>query len=156
MKLRDYCTFICEILKYSCVTVVDIIPQSLGMICLNLAKQEKHSGTLGFLISSFYVFACLFFNHSEVINLKSGVHFGQGDYRKLNKNILQFAGINLAMYLLSLPSVLLMRPFLGLLNVEKDFEDTVLIYLPLYCFGTGFFLMLANILRGKSSFCLFG
>ena len=60
------------------------------------------------------------------------------------------------MYLLSLPSVLLMRPFLGLLNVEKDFEDTVLLYLPLYCFGTGFFLMLANILRGKSSFCLFG
>ena len=53
MKPRNYCMFICDILKYSCVTVVDVIPQSLGMIFFNLAGQEKLWGTLGFLISSF-------------------------------------------------------------------------------------------------------
>ena len=150
MKGHNYCAFISDILKYSCVTVVDIIPQSLGMIFFNLAGEDKFSGILGFLISSFYVFACMFFNHSEVINLKSGIHFSQGNFKALNKNVVQFALINVVFYLLSFFLIFLMEPFLKFLNVETEFESIMVVYLPLYCFGMGFFFMLANILRGKS------
>ena len=99
LKFSDY---ILNLVKFMAITVVDTIPQMMGLIFFNLAGLSGKIGELGFLISSFYFFFSISYNHSEIINIKSGSYFSQGDWKNMNKNILQCIIVNFGFILFSI------------------------------------------------------
>ena len=142
-------TYLTNIIRFMSTTVFDIIPQTMGMVFFNFSKSEDSLSLLGFLISSFYFFFCISFNHSEIINLKSGIHFSKRQFRRLNTKVAQCVATNLVFFCVSVCFAFLSRVFFGLVGLEGAFLDSVSRYVPIYgvLVGTGF--MLANICRGN-------
>jgi hypothetical protein len=141
--------YVSNIIKFMSITVFDILPQVFGMMFFNLAKEQEKMGVLGFLISSFYFFFCLTFNHSEVINLKSGLYFSKGDFLTANKNIIQCILVNLLFYVFSVVIVYQCKHIFVFFGLYGDFLVTVSYYVPIYCLCIGTLFMISCMLRGK-------
>jgi hypothetical protein len=145
LTLKEYLS---NILKFLSITVFDIFPQTFGMIFFNIAGEKDQMGNLGFIISSFYFFFCLAFNHSEIINLKSGIHYSKGDYMTANAKICQCIIINLVFYFLSILVVFQCKHIFRFFGIYGEFLESVSYYVPLYCLMAGTFFMITCWLRG--------
>ena len=146
---QSYWRYLIENFTFMSTISFDMIPQLLGIIYLNFAGDQELIGLLGFLISSFYFFCCLFFNHSEVINLKSGAHFSVGDFTQFTQNILQCIMVNLLFYCVSILICLQCKSIFILVGLSGEFLELTSYYLPYYCLCIGSLFMLTNIIRGK-------
>lgn len=144
-----YTQYLLSNFKFICTTMFDTIPQTLGLIFFNFAGEEKLSGILGFLISSFYFFFCFFFNHSEVINLKSGIHYSNKNYKQFTINIAQCILVNILFYIFSILLSFVSKPILRLLGISGEFLNMVSFFLPIYGICVGTLFMITNIIRGS-------
>ena len=129
-------------------TVLVSIPQTRGLIFFNLAGENHLTGLLGFLISSFYFFNAVDFNHSEIVNLKSGVHFSRGDFRRFTVNVAQCVLVNLAFYVAALLFSWKARRVLSWFGVTGEFLEVASFFIPVYAVIIGTLSMLTNLLRG--------
>ena len=144
LNFFKYCI---NLIKFMSVTVFDVAPQTIGMIFFNFANEEDKLGILGFLISSFYFFFCICYNHQEIINIKSGIHFIKGDYFNFKKNIIQCIIINIIFYFINVIIVLNCNIFFKFVGLYGDFLVSVSYYVPIYCISLCTFRMLAYIFR---------
>ena len=145
----NLCLYLKNIIRFMSITVFDIVPQMLGMMFFNIAGEQKSMGVLGFLISSFFFFFCISFNHSEIINLKSGIHVSKGEFSKANKNIIQCILVNLTFYLISISVAFQCKYIFELFGITGEFLETASYYLPFYCLGVGTCFMISCMLRGN-------
>ena len=146
---QNFLSYMLENFKFISTIAFDTIPAVLGMIFLNLSGNNEIMGLLGFMISSFYFFCCLFFNHSEVINLKSGSHFSNGNFQEFSKNVAQTLVVNLMFYCVSLLVCSQCWYVFEFLGLKGDFLETVSHYVPIYCICVGTLFMLTNMVRGE-------
>ena len=145
----SYKAYIIDNFKFVCTSAFDMIPPLLGIIFFNWAGDQDSIGVLGFIISSFHFFYCLCYNHSEVINLKSGTHFSDGNFRECTKNILQCVLVNTVFYAVCVGLCFQCRDIFDCLGIKGQFLETVSHYLPVYGLFGGTLFMLVNITRGN-------
>ena len=145
---ETYWAYMLELMKFMTTTAFDIIPQTIGIIFFNFSGDEKSIGLLGFIISTFYFFFCISYNHSEVINLQSGIHFSNGNFKKFTIKIIQSMLVNLIFFLISIIVSSFSWHILGFLGISGEFLDDSAYYIPKYGLTIGMMFMLTNMTRG--------
>lgn len=148
-KNISYFDYLLNNLRFMSTNMFDSIPQTLGIIFFNFAGDDKLIGFLGFLISSYFFFFTLCFNHSEIINLKSGIHFNQKNFRAFTINIVQCVIINVFFYCICLALAFNAKTIFYTFGIRHASIDEISFYIPIFCLGVGTLFMITNILRRK-------
>jgi hypothetical protein len=147
---EDFKSYLFNNLRFVCTLLFDTVPQTLGLVFLNLAGETTMIPILGFLISSFYFFFCLCFNHSDLINLKTGIYASKGNYLEFTRRLVQCILINLIFYIICLVLSVFSKSIFETLGISGNFLNQISFYMPIYGLSIGTLFMLVNMLRGMN------
>ena len=145
----SYGHFLSQTSRFLSAGVFDGLPQSFGLIFLNFSGKEELVPILGFLISSFYFFFGLAYNHSDALNIVAGPFYSKGDYKLFSTKVLQVIVINLFLLLVTFVFLYFNQQIFSFLGLNGPYLYEISGYFVIYGLMIPPVFCLCNLLRGK-------
>ena len=145
----SYVYFVLQSSKFMNTGLFDMLPQSFGLIFLNFSGRDDLIPILGFLISSFYFFFGLSFNHCDAMNIVAGPFYSKGDFKLFSTKVFQVVLINLIFLLITFVFLYFNLEIFSLLGLTGAYLDEISGYFLFYGMIIAPVYTVCNLLRGK-------